>query len=99
MEPSQLAPKPSTRCATVFVGLGAAPLPFFQVQLTDGLRLDGLASVCGLAQLTPMSEPAGFLELWTLPLVGTFEPLNVLFSVLRVFGFAPFDSFPPHFKG
>lgn len=86
-------------CAITFVGLGAGLSLFSQDRFTDGSHLDGLASVCRHVQLTPMLEPAGFHKLWTLPLIGAFEPFDFNFSALRVFGFAPFDSFPPHFKG
>lgn len=94
-----MASMPSMLCAITFVGLGAGLLLFSQALFTDGSHLDGLASVCRHVQLTPMLEPVGFHELWTLPLIGAFEPLYVPFSVLRVLGFAPFDTFSPHFKG
>lgn len=90
---------PSMHCGATFAGHGAGLSPFSQVQSIAGLRLAALASAFPRAQWMSSWAVDGFLESWTLALVGAFESLNVLFPVLGVFGFAAFHPFSPHFKG
>jgi hypothetical protein len=86
-------------CGATFAGHGAGLSPFSQVQSIDGLRLAALASASPRAQWMSGWAVDGFLESWTLPLVGTFEPLNVFCPVLRVLRFPALHPFSPHFKG